>query len=99
MKTKLAKLALIAVLSTAGATTAFAHDAARTAAKQMIELKDGSTLYIYKDGKMAMEDRDGRATRMEIGAVMETKDGRQVKMESDEVARLQTLIDEGHYGG
>lgn len=99
MKTKLAKLALIAVLSTAGATTAFAHDAARTAAKQMIELKDGSTLYIFKDGKMAMEDRYGRATRMEIGAVMETKDGRQVKMESDEVARLQTLIDEGHYGG
>ena len=99
MKTKLAKLAISAVLSTAGATTAFAHDAARTAAKQMIELKDGSTLYIFKDGKMAMEDRYGRATRMEIGAVMETKDGRQVKMESDEVARLQTLIDEGHYGG
>lgn len=99
MKTKLAKLALIAVLSTAGATTAFAHDAARTAAKQMIELKDGSTLYIFKDGKMAMEDRYGRATRMEIGAVMETKDGRQVKMESDEVARLQVLFDQGHFGG
>ena len=29
MKTKLVKLALIAVLSTAAATTAFAHDAAR----------------------------------------------------------------------
>ena len=99
MKAKLAKLALIAVLSTAGATTAFAHDAARVEAKQVIELKDGSTLYIFNDGKMAMEDRYGRATRMEIGAVMETKDGRQVKMESDEVARLQTLIDEGHYGG
>jgi predicted lipoprotein with Yx(FWY)xxD motif len=57
MKTKLAKLALIAVLSTAGATTAFAHDAARAEAKQVIELKDGSTLYIFKDGKMAMEDQ------------------------------------------
>jgi hypothetical protein len=99
MKTKLAKLALIAVLSTAGATTAFAHDVARAEAKQMIELKDGSTLYIFKDGKMAMEDRYGRATRMAIGTVMETKDGRQIKMESDEVARLDTLINEGHYGG
>lgn len=99
MKTKFAKLALIAVLSTIGATTAFAHDAARAEAKQMIELKDGSTLYIFKDGKMAMEDRYGRATRMELGAVMETKDGQRIKMESDEVARLQTLIDQGHFGG
>ena len=99
MKTNLVKLALIAVLSTTGATTAFAHDVARAEAKQMIELKGGSTLYIFKDGKMATEDRYGRATRMELGAVMETKDGRQVKMESDEVARLQTLIDEGHFGG
>lgn len=99
MKTKLAKLALIAVLSAAGATTAFAHDAARAEAKQMIELKDGSTLYIFKDGKMAMEDRWGRATRMEVGTVMETKDGQRIKMESDEVARLQTLIDQGHFGG
>lgn len=99
MKTNLAKLALIAVLSTAGAVTAFAHDVARAEAKQMIELKDGSTLYIFKDGKMAMEDRYGRATRMELGAVMETKDGQRIKMESDEVARLQTLIDQGHFGG
>lgn len=99
MKTKLAKLALIAVLSTAGATAAFAHDAARADAKQVIELKDGSSLYIFKDGKMAMEDRYGRATRKELGALTETKDGQRIKMESDEVARLQTLIDEGHYGG
>jgi len=99
MKTKLARLALIAVLGTAGATAAFAHDAARAEAKQMIELKDGSTLYIFKDGKMAMEDRYGRATRMEIGAAIETKDGQKIKMESDEVARLQTLINEGHFGG
>lgn len=99
MKTNLVKLALIAVLSTTGATTAFAHDVARAEAKQMIELKDGSTLYIFKDGKMAMEDRYGNATRMEPGTVMETKNGQQVKMEGDEVARLQTLINEGHYGG
>ena len=99
MKTKLAKLALIAALSAAGATTALAHDVARAEAKQMIELKDGSTLYIFKDGKMAMEDRYGRATRMELGTVMETRDGQRITMESDEVARLQSLINEGHFGG
>lgn len=98
MKTKFAKLALIAVLGTAGATTAFAHDAVRAEAKQVIELQDGSTLYIFKDGKMAMEDRYGRATRTEIGAVVQTKDGQRIKVESDEVARLQSLISEGHGG-
>lgn len=99
MKTKLAKLALIAVLSTAGATTAFAHDAARAEAKQVIELKDGSTLYIFKDGKMAMEDRYGRATRMEQGAAMETRDGQKITMQGDEVARLNSLLIRGHEGG
>ena len=99
MKAKLAKLALIAVLSTAGATTAFAHDAARVEAKQVIELKDGSTLYIFKVGKMAMEDRYGRATRMEPGTVMETRDGKKVTMQGDEVARLESLIRQGHDGG
>ena len=99
MKTKFAKLALIAVLSTMGATTAFAHDAARAEAKQVIDLKDGSTLYIFKDGKMAMEDRYGSATRMGQGTVMEAKDGQKITMQGDEVARLNSLIIEGHVGG
>lgn len=99
MKTKFAKLALIAVLSTAGATTAFAHDVARAEAKQVIDLKDGSTLYIFKDGKMAMEDRYGSATRMAPGVAMETRDGQKITMQGDEVARLHSLIIEGHASG
>ncbi len=99
MNTKLAKLALIAVLSTAGATSAFAHDAARAEAKQMIDLKDGSTLYIFKDGKMAVEDRYGRATRTTPGTVVETSDGRKFTTQSDEAARLHSLITQGHEGG
>ncbi|NMG28065.1 CopK family periplasmic copper-binding protein [Aromatoleum evansii] len=39
------------------------------------ELKDGPTVYIFQDGKMAMEDKFGRATSMEEGDDMETKDG------------------------
>lgn len=96
MKTKLAKLALIAVLSTAGATTAFADHAARAAAQQMIGLKYGSTLYIFKDGKMAVKDRFGRATRTTPGTVVEASDGRKITTQSDEVARLDSLIAEGH---
>ncbi len=99
MKTKLAKLALIAVLSAVGTSAAFAHDAVRSEAQQVIDLKDGSTLYVFTDGKMAMEDRYGRATRMEPGAAMETKDGKKVTMQGDEVARLHFLIIKGHEGG
>ncbi|MDP2826683.1 MAG: CopK family periplasmic copper-binding protein, partial [Sulfuritalea sp.] len=78
---------------------AFAHDAASAEAKQVIDLKDGSTLYVFKDGKMAMEDRYGRATRMEPGVAMETRDGQKITMQGDEVARLDSLITQGHLGG
>lgn len=99
MKATFARLTLIAVLSTVGATTAFAHDAARAEAKQMIDLKDGSTLYIFNDGKTAVENRYGHATRMELGTAVETRDGRKITIQSDEVARLSTLFTQGHEGG
>ena len=99
MKTKFAKLALIAVLSTAGATAAFAGDSARAEAKQVINMKDGSTVFIFKDGKMAMEDKVGRATRMKKDTVMETKDGQKIIMHGDEVMRLDSLLKKGHEGG
>ena len=66
-----------------------------TAAKEVIELKDGSTVYIFKDGKMAMEDKYGRATRMKKETVMETKDGRKIIMHGDEVMRLDSLLRHG----
>jgi hypothetical protein len=66
------KMLMVALMS-AVSVTAFASDAAREAAKQVIELKDGSTVYIFKDGKMGMEDKVGRATRMKKDSVMETK--------------------------
>ena len=74
------------------ASTAFAADAARTEAKQVFDLKDGSTVYIFKDGKMAMEDKLGRAVRMKKDTVMETKDGQKLIMHGDEVMRLDSLL-------
>ncbi len=76
--------------------SAFAGDAARSEAKQVIELKDGATLYVFKDGKMGMEDKMGRAVRMKEGTDMETKDGQKFKMTSDEVARMSSLLQKGH---
>lgn len=77
----------------------FADDVARAAAKQTIEMKDGSTVFIFKDGKMSMQDKLGRTTRMKKGVVMETKDGRKIMMQGDEVMRLESLSREGHEGG
>jgi len=91
------KLLVIAAMS-AVAAPVFADDAARATAEQVVELKDGSTVYVFKDGKMAMEDRLGRATRMRPGEVMETRDGQKITMHGDEVARLDALLRRGHEG-
>lgn len=71
----------------------FAMD--RNDIRQTIELKDGSTVYIFDDGKMGMEDRLGRARRMTPDQVMTTKDGRQIKMVGDEVIRVDALKPKG----
>ena len=92
------KKMLMGALMSAVSVTAFASDAAREAAKQVIELKDGSTVYIFKDGKMGMEDKLGRAMRMKKDSVMETKDGQKIIMHGDEVMRLDNLLHEGHRG-
>ena len=86
------KKLLMVVAMSAVTATAFASDEARAAAKQVIELKDGSTVYIFKDGKMGMEDKMGRAVRMKHGEVMETKDGQKIMMHGDEVMRLENIL-------
>jgi len=54
-------------------------------------LKDGSTVYIFKDGKMAMEDKLGRTVPMKPGHVMQTKDGQSILMVGNELARLDWI--------
>ena len=93
----LKKMFMVAIMS-AVSVTAFASDEARAAAQQVIELKDGSTVYIFKDGKMGMEDKVGRAMRMKKDTVMETKDGQKIIMHGDEVMRLDNLLHQGHRG-
>jgi hypothetical protein len=59
--------------------------------KETVELKDGSRVYIFKDGKMGMEDRFGRTFLMPEGQTMEAKDGRVLVMKGNEVARVSWL--------
>ena len=88
------KKLLMVVAMSAVTATAFAVDAAQV--EKSIELKDGSTVYIFKDGKMAMEDKLGRAVRMKKDTVMETKDGQKIMMHGDEVMRLDNILHKDH---
>lgn len=87
---------LMAVAMSTIAISAIASDAARAEAKQIIEMKDGSTLYVFKDGKMAMEDKFGRTAHMKQKVVMEGKDGKKYIMIGNEVAWLNSLLITGH---
>ena len=83
---------VVVAMSTAVATAFAGEYEAQAAAKQVIDLKDGSTVYIFKDGKMAMEDKYGRSVNMQEGTVMEAKDGQKIIMHGDEVMRLERLL-------
>lgn len=72
------------------AMSAFAIDLSQV--EKSFPLKDGSTVYAFKGGKMGMEDKFGRAARMEPGVVMETKDGQRLVMIGDEVMQVNSLL-------
>ena len=82
-----------------GAATLTASAADLSQVQQSIELKDGSTVFVFKDGKMGMEDKFGRPTYMESGHVMETKDGKQIIMNGNEIWRVDTLLYKNQKGG
>ena len=90
------KKLLMVVAMSAVTATAFAVDAAQV--EKSIELKDGSTVYIFKDGKMGMEDKLGRAVRMKKDTAMEAKDGQKIIVHGDEVMRLDSLLHKDHRG-
>ena len=73
-----------------------AHAVNASQVDKTIELKDGSTVYIFKDGKMGMEDELGRATYMAPGHAMETKDGKKIVMNGNEIWRLDELLHRDH---
>lgn len=85
---------MLKVLATAAAVLFSAHAtlaADKANVDKSIPLKDGSTVYIFKDGKMAMEDKLGRVVPMKPGHVMQTKDGQSILMVGNELARLDWI--------
>jgi hypothetical protein len=88
------KLLMVAVMSTVAASAFAAYPAEQV--KKAIPLKNGSTVYILKDGKMGMEDKMGNAVRMKQGEVMEAKDGQKIMMHGDEVMRLDSILHSQH---
>ncbi|WP_455153140.1 periplasmic Cu(I)/Cu(II)-binding protein CopK [Cupriavidus basilensis] len=85
---------LIAASSSMLALSALAADPSKV--EKTIELKDGTTLYIFKDGKMSMENKAGKTVGMKEGVVMETKDGQQLMMKGNEIWRLDSPPPQGH---
>ncbi|CAM3795769.1 CopK family periplasmic copper-binding protein [Roseateles saccharophilus] len=93
-------IALAISAAATAAAPAFAHDALETSGvvKSKVQLVDGSTLYVFKDGKMAREDRFGRAVFLKRGETLTTVDGSKIVAVGNEVARLDALLKEGHNG-
>lgn len=85
---------LMVVALSAVTASAFAVD--RNQVQKSIELKDGITVHVFKDGKMGMEDKYGRPTYMESGHMMETKDGKKIIMNGNEIWRVEELLHSGH---
>jgi predicted lipoprotein with Yx(FWY)xxD motif len=95
MKSNLIALAIAAAVA-GMAGPVLAADQAQQTAREVVKLKDGSTLYVFKDGKMAKEDKLGRAVFLKNGEVLETADGRKVTAVGNEVARLDGKLKDGH---
>jgi hypothetical protein len=98
MKARITAVVAATVLS-AIVTPSFADDAAAASAKKMFLLKDGGTLYVFEDGKTALEDKFGRAVYLKEGQLLETADGQKITANGNEVARLDSLLRQGHSGG
>lgn len=86
---------LVAMLAAAGSVIAAVD---MQTVKQALQLKDGSTVYIFKDGKMGMADKQGRTMSMKAGHVMETKDGQRIIMIGNELARIEMIHSVGAGG-
>ena len=84
------KKLLLAAASSLFALSAFALDASQCV--QITQLKDASTVHVFADGKMGMEDRFGRTVAMEPGHAMAAKDGSTIVMNGNEVARLDDVL-------
>lgn len=91
------KKQLIIAAMVFAASSAFSADMREPV--KSIALKDGGTVYVFSDGKMATTDRRGRAYRVRPGTMLEAADGSQVTIDSNETSRLETYFHEKYGSG
>jgi len=84
------KKLVLAAASSMFALSALAVDANQV--EKFVALKDGSTVYVFSDGKMGVEDKFGRASYVAPGRVLDAKDGSKIVMTGNEVARVHELL-------
>lgn len=82
------KIMVTAALLAAG-TAALAQNLADVA--RTVPLQDGTSVHIFQDRKMAMEDKLGRTVSMSDGQAMVARDGQQIRMVGNETARLDAI--------
>ncbi len=92
MSNKLAFAALTTVVS----LSAIAAD--MSGIVKSYALKDGSTVHVFKDGKMGVENSFGRAMSVKEGLVLEAKDGTRITMKGNEVMRLDSALNADRRG-
>lgn len=95
MNTRITSLFAAVVLS-ALASGAFASDSLANNVDKTYRLKDGGTVFVFKDGKLAMADKFDRVIHVAKGQVLETADGQKIIMTTSESARLNFLQRQGH---
>ena len=88
------KKILVAAASSMFALSVFAGNEYQM--EKCVELKDGSTVHLFKGGEMGMESKLGHAISMEPGQVMETKDGKTIVMNGNEVSRVDEWLIENY---
>ena len=91
----LKKMLVIAAISAVSVLAVAGEIDARNAATRTIDLQDGSIVYVFKSGKMAVENKMGAAVKTKAGTILKAKDGSDVTMVGDEVARLDILLKKG----
>jgi len=92
----LKKMLMVVALSAVSVYGFASETDAHNAATKVIELQDGSMVYVFKGGKMAVESKLGHAVKTKAGTVLKTKDGQDLTMVGDEVARLDGLLRKGN---
>lgn len=89
---------LLSSVLAAAAMPAVARDALPLVTTQSYALQDGSTLHVFADGKMAREDRFGRAATLKPGETLLLKDGQKIQAVGNEAGRLSVILNEHDRG-